>query len=126
VVSGFDAGKKAIDGRKFRRAISLFVKVVESEAKNADAHNYLGFAYRNTGNLKLAAVSYRRALAINPRHQGALEYQGEMFLILNRIDDARANLGRLKKACPFGCEELTDLKHDIAEYVAARIAKSAS
>jgi len=120
VVSDCGAGKKAIDAKEFTKAIRLFAKVVKKDAKNADAYNYLGFAYRNTGKLKLAMVSYRQALSINPGHKGALEYQGEMFLKLNRIEDAKANFRRLQKACPSGCEELADLKHDIAGYIAAR------
>ena len=86
VVSDFGAGKKAIDAKKFTKAIRLFSKVVKKDAKNTDAHIYLGFAYRKTGKLKLAMVSYHQELSIDPAHKGALEYQGDMFLKLNRME----------------------------------------
>lgn len=81
----------------------------------ADVHNLLAFSLRKTGDIKLAAVHYERALQLDPNHLSALEYQGEMFIQLNQMDKARANLARLKKLCPKGCEELADLEEDIAK-----------
>lgn len=79
----------------------------------ADVHNLLGFSLRKTGDFKLAAVHYERALQLDPNHLSALEYQGEMFVETNQMDKARANLAKLKKLCPKGCEELADLEEDI-------------
>ncbi len=79
----------------------------------ADVHNLLGFSLRKTGDYKTAAVHYERALQLDPNHKSALEYQGEMFIETNQMDKARANLARLKKLCPKGCEELADLEEDI-------------
>ncbi len=115
----FSDGQKAIKAAKYDQAIVLMKKVVAKEAKNADAHNYLGFAYRKKGNLKSAAHFYNIALKLNPNHKGALEYQGEMFLMQDKLNAAKSNLVRLKKLCPKGCEELEDLEHDVKEYVAA-------
>jgi tetratricopeptide (TPR) repeat protein len=42
----------------------------------------LGFSFRKMGNLDKAAFYYEKALTISPKHKGALEYQGEMFLTL--------------------------------------------
>lgn len=81
----------------------------------ADVHNLLAFSLRKTGDLKLAAVHYERALQLDPNHLSALEYQGEMFIQLGQMDKARVNLARLKKLCPKGCEELADLEEDIAK-----------
>lgn len=81
----------------------------------ADVHNLLAFSLRKTGDIKQAAVHYERALQLDPNHLSALEYQGEMFIQLGQMDKARANLARLKKLCPKGCEELADLEEDIAK-----------
>ncbi len=82
---------------------------------HADVHNLLGFSLRKTGDYKQAAVHYARALQLDPNHLSALEYQGEMFIETNQMEKARANLARLKKLCPKGCEELADLEEDIAK-----------
>lgn len=79
----------------------------------ADVHNLLGFSLRKTGDFKQAAVHYERALQLDPNHKSALEYQGEMFVETGQMDKARANLAKLKKLCPKGCEELADLEEDI-------------
>ena len=42
----FVAGKKAIETKGWNSAITYFAKVVERESLSADAHNYLGYAYR--------------------------------------------------------------------------------
>ena len=55
-------------------------------------------------------VYYDKALAMDPSHKGALEYQGELFVTLGQIDKAKANLARLNRICLFGCEEYDDLK----------------
>ena len=57
---------------------------------------------------------YNRALEIDRDHKGALEYQGALFVEMGQTDRARANLARLQKLCPSGCEELTDLREAIA------------
>ena len=36
--------------------------------------------------LKNSAVHYKKALEINPKHLGALEYQGELFLTVGNLD----------------------------------------
>jgi Flp pilus assembly protein TadD len=113
----FDAGEKAIKAAKYDQAIGLMKKVVAQEAKNANAHNYLGYAYRKKGDLKLAAQYYNTALKLNPDHKGALEYQGEMFLMLKDLTSAQKNLARLQQLCPNGCEEREDLEHDVKEYM---------
>ena len=54
------------------------------------------------------------ALDFNPDHKGALEYQGEMYVELGQLDKAKANLAKLVKLCPDGCEEREDLEKAIA------------
>ena len=55
-------------------------------------------------------AAYLKVLAINPDHLGALEYQGELFIATGRVDQAKANLDRLKTLCG-SCEEAEDLEN---------------
>lgn len=105
---------KHIDRKQFDRAISELRKAADLRPKNADIQNYLGFAYRKSGKLEASGNHYAKALELDPDHKGALEYQGELFLMTGTPEKARANLARLEDLCPSGCSELTDLKAAIA------------
>lgn len=111
----FDAGKQAVQAGQYDKAIELMKKVVAVEPKNADAYNYLGFAYRKKGEVKPAAASYETALKLDANHKGALEYQGELFLKLGKMEDAMKNRARLVVLCPSGCAELSELDRAIAD-----------
>ena len=43
------------------------------------------------------------ALALNPRHTGALEYQGELFIQLGKIELAKANLAKTRFVAALQC-----------------------
>lgn len=58
-------------------------------------------------------MNYDRALAIDPNHLGAQEYQGELFLMLGDLDAAQANLDHLTRICGT-CPEREDLREAIA------------
>ena len=51
---------------------------------------------------------------INPKHLGALEYQGELFITLGKIDKAKANLARIDDICVTQCKELRALEKAIS------------
>ena len=44
-----------------------------------------GFASRKLGDYAASEVAYDKALAIDPKHKGALEYKGELFLTLGNL-----------------------------------------
>ncbi len=116
----FTEGRKAIDAKDWARAIPLFQQVVAKDDKNADAFNWLGYAFRNQGNYEQSFASYTKALAIDPRHRGAHEYIGEAYLKVNNLEKAEEHLKRLDSLCTFGCAEYTELKGKIAAYKAAK------
>ena len=86
------------------------------DAGNADIHNYLGYAYRKSGNLDAAFKSYAVALRLDPKHKGAHEYVGEAYLLVNNLPKAQEHLAALDKICFLSCEEYRDLKKNIEEY----------
>lgn len=112
--ASYEAAETAILGGDFAAALPILTALTRDEPRNADAWNLLGFAARKTGQMKLAARAYARALAINPDHLGALEYQGELFLDLQKPDQAKANLARLRSLCGT-CEEAEDLAQALAD-----------
>lgn len=107
-----------VDQGKFLEAIPLLKKVVTSEPKNADAYSYLGYSHRKLGATDLALGYYRKALDLKPKHLGANEYLGELYLELGDLKGAEERLEILDWACLFGCEEYTDLKRAIEAYKA--------
>jgi Flp pilus assembly protein TadD len=102
--------KQASDTGDYQKAIGLLNKVVAADPRNADAYNLLGYSHRNTGELTKAAVFYRRALSIDPEHRGALEYQGELFIMQGSLTAAEENLAKLAKLCPDGCDARKELE----------------
>jgi Flp pilus assembly protein TadD len=119
VEKDFNAGKAAIQAGQYDKGIEMMRKVVAADPKNADAYNYLGFAYRKTGDVKAAGSSYETALKLNANHKGALEYQGELFLKTNKMEEAMKNRARLQVLCPTGCTELRELDRAIADHKAS-------
>ena len=112
----YAAGKQAIDAKEWSTAIKSLTSAALRDTRNADLQNYLGYAYRNAGQLDLAFRHYQRALQLNPRHRGAHEYVGEAYLIVHNLAKAEEHLAALHKICLIPCEEYADLKKKIAEY----------
>jgi tetratricopeptide (TPR) repeat protein len=73
------------------------LKSVDAPNKSDDLNNLLGFTARKSGNLEAAAKYYDKALEINPKHVGALQYQGELFITLGEIEKAKQNLEKIGK-----------------------------
>jgi len=112
----YAAGKVALEHRDWREAARRFRQAALRDPENADLHNYLGFAYRNLGQLDPAFVHYKRALELNPRHRGAHEYAGEAYLMVGDLAKAEEHLAALRRICLLPCEELADLEREIMAY----------
>jgi len=116
----YAAGLKAIEASNWAEAIRLLSSAALRDTRNADIENYLGFAYRNSGDLSGAFLHYNRALALNPRHRGAHEYIGEAYLIIGNRAKAEEHLAALRKICLIPCKEYGHLEKKFAEYSAPR------
>ena len=113
--AGYNEAVALIAAEKYQDAIPSLQSAEKLATTDADIQNLLGFTHRKTGKLDAAASYYKRALEIDPKHKGVLEYQGELFLILGNKDAAADNLAKLDKICWMGCSEYDDLKQAIAE-----------
>ena len=107
---------KVIKSGNYQEAIQLLKSANNNKPRNADINNLLGFAHRKIGDLDKAGAYYRKALKINGKHKGALEYQGELFLMVGNVAAAEENLKRLDKICWLGCKELSDLRTAIENH----------
>jgi tetratricopeptide (TPR) repeat protein len=113
------AVRAAIKAKNYDSALAQ-LKVIVVTSPHPDVYSLMGFALRKTGDRAQAMNYYQKALDADPTHRGALEYQGELYVEIGQIDNAKGNLAKLHKLCwPFGCEEQDDLKEAI-EHPSAR------
>lgn len=83
---------KALDKahQSYSKALEEFIDAVSEQPKMYQAWNYIGFANRHLGEYDAALSAYAKALELNPNYPDAIEYRGEAYLGLNKIDDAKA------------------------------------
>jgi hypothetical protein len=115
VDSSLTSIRALIENKDFTAALAALKVANASFANNADVNNLLGYSSRKLKLYKDANVYYTKALKINPKHLGALEYQGELFVETKKISDAKKNLAKLKGLCGVTCEEYLDLKKFIGK-----------
>ena len=108
----FSEVNSLISRSKFEEAHAKLA-VMKAGANEADRLNLLGFTARKTGNLSKAGKYYDAALELHPKHTGALEYQGELFIQLGMIDRAKLNLAKLEKICWLPCSAERQLREAI-------------
>jgi opacity protein-like surface antigen len=91
-----------------------------NDTGSADWNNLMGYSLRKGTPPDYAGAEkfYDEALRIDPKHKGALEYSGELYLITGNLPKAEQRLATLDKVCTLLCEEYTDLKKSVARYKA--------
>lgn len=75
--------------KEYKRAIDDFEAAVGHYPRFYQAHNSLGYALRKSGRYEKSLAAYNVALDINPVFDEAIEYRGEAYLGLNRLDEAK-------------------------------------
>ena len=109
-----------IEAEAYAKALPILQQLAKDTPGSADIFNLLGYAYRKTGDLMRSGPAYERALFLDPDHLGALEYQGELFLLQGNPAGAEANLARLNRLCPSPCEERDELAEAIDAWKAGQ------
>ena len=104
----------------YKSALKTLKEYRKSKKKDADGWTLLAFTNRKLKKYSEAESLYTKALDLDPGNKIAIEYQGELFVELGRIEEANANLAKLRELCPNSCEELEMLM----EYIAGNKAKS--
>ena len=111
----YKQAKSLIDEQKYADAIPILQQLIKDKGAYADALNLLGYSYRKTGDGKTALDYYNQALAMEPKHLGANEYLGELYLEMKMPDQAKQRLAVLKGACG-SCDEEQELSQAIQKY----------
>lgn len=112
--------RKLIAEQNWRGAIEELQRV--NLTGSADWNNLMGYSHRKARTPDFAAAEryYDAALKIDPKHRGALEYSGELYLMMGDLARAEARLAALDKACFLPCEEHKLLKASIERHKAAK------
>lgn len=74
---------------EYEKALKDFKRAADLVPGLYQAYNGMGFSYRKTGDYTKALEMYEKALQLQPGFPDAIEYRGEAYLGLNRIDDAK-------------------------------------
>jgi tetratricopeptide (TPR) repeat protein len=113
VPATLDGAQARIDAGDFQGAIPILAQIVKAEPRNADALNLMGYSSRKTGQTDVALQYYNSALALMPRHLGANEYLGELYVELGQFDKAKERLVVLRAACGEDCKQTKQLEQAI-------------
>jgi tetratricopeptide (TPR) repeat protein len=101
-----------IKAKDYRGALAEMTPMLETH-QHADLYNLMGFSLRKIGDYKQALTYYNKALDFDAVHKGAHEYLGELYVETGQVEKAKEQLAVLRRICPGGCEELTDLQEAI-------------
>ena len=96
--------KSLIHKERYTEAYNLLATLKTPEIED-DRQNLMGFTARKSGDYATAKKHYTAALELSPKHLGALEYQGELFIALGDLDSAAQNLEKIKSICWLYCKE---------------------
>ena len=113
-----------IDKEDYETAINALFDELDLDPDNPDILSLLGFSYRKIQQYEDALTFYEWALKAEPKHRGANEYLGELYLETDQFDKAVQQLEILDSLCSFGCKEYTTLKDAIDAYQAASASSS--
>jgi tetratricopeptide (TPR) repeat protein len=97
--------------KAYRASLPNFATAVRLDSTMHEAYTYMGYANRKLGRYDEALHAYEQALKINPDTPHAIEYQGEAFLGLNRIEEARFNFLRLYALDQYQAAKLLQAMH---------------
>ena len=118
IIKLYDKAYELVYYKKYDKSIKLLEKIAKRNdlgEKKADIYNLLGFSYRkhNEPNLDKALESYKIALEANPKHLGAHEYLGELYITLGNLDKANEMLTKLEEIAGRNTMEYIKLKKAI-------------
>ena len=117
----YERAKKYIDENNYKKSLKVLKSLTKREdllGFRADIYNLLGFSYRKLSNpeLEKSFAAYMMAIEINPKHIGAHEYLGELYLMMNNKDKAFEMLVKLETIAGTSSKEYLDLKKAIEKH----------
>ena len=100
-----------LDKNQYGKAQKVLRIYTRKKKDDADGWTLLAFSSRKLGSYANAEKYYEKALELDPENKAALEYQGELYVVTNRIDLANERL-KILESC--NCKEYESLKQIIA------------
>lgn len=97
------AGDEAMKASKAEEAIDWYQSALAVDPRNRDAYVAMARAVKSQGLDGKAIGFYRLALELDPNDQVALSEQGAAMADKGAVEQAKANLARLKMLCKNDC-----------------------
>ena len=92
-----DQGKQFFKNQAYRKAETVFLKLIGSQHEFADICNMLGVIYHQTGQFGKAVSFFQKALKINPNYTEALLNLSVLYNDLGEYKQSKALLAKSKK-----------------------------
>jgi len=89
-------------------AVGYFEEAVANKADFHEAYSELGYALRKLERYDASLSAYQQSLKLEPTYAPALEYVGELYLILGRLEDVKRTYLALEASDPLVSLELMD------------------
>ena len=110
-----------IEEENFKKSLKVLKALTKREDLSgfrADIYNLLGFSYRKLKkpDLDKSFAAYMMAIEIDPKHIGAHEYLGELYLMLDNRNKAIEMLAQLESFAGTTSEAYIDLNEAINQY----------
>ena len=117
----YDKAEKYIAEDNFKKSLKVLKALTKREDLSnfrADIYNLLGFSYRKleVPELDKSFAAYMMAIEIDPKHIGAHEYLGELYLMMNDKGKALEMLNKLESIAGVSSDEYKDLLKAINSY----------
>ncbi len=90
-------GKEYFKNQAYKKAESVFLKVLSGKNEFADIYNMLGIIYHQTGQFNDAIAAFKKALSINPRYTEAMINLSVLYNDLGEYKLGRDLLNKFKK-----------------------------
>jgi tetratricopeptide (TPR) repeat protein len=107
--SEYNRGVRARVAEDWPTAAEAFRRAVTHDRAFADAWNELGFALRKQARYEESLSAYAEALRLRPEFPEALEYLGEAYVMMGRLEDAHRVLTRLRTLDTGRAQELAEV-----------------
>ena len=117
----YEIAEKHIYNNNYDKSLKLLLNLAKNDdlgEKKADIYNLLGFSYRKSSNpdLDKSYDAYMTALEHDPKHAGAHEYLGELYMMRGDQENAMNMLGKLENLVGKNAKEYKDLLKAINSY----------
>ncbi len=115
-ISLLEQGNLAIKSANIESALDYYETALAVDPRNRAAYIAMARAVKSKGLNGKAIRFYKEALELEPNDQAALNEQARAMLAKGAVDQAKANLSRLKMLCQRDCASVDTLALAIGNY----------